>query len=134
MQMRKPTGAGYGQKEAERSATTGEDYTLGEHLPQVSFAVDEQVVGAFPAQGANPALADRVRSGCLDWSPEDLDAFGGEDGVEAGGVLGVPVADEEPKGCLEVHEQGTGLLGHPRPGRVLGEGKKVHSSSGPMHH
>ncbi|MDQ1526229.1 MAG: hypothetical protein QOG18_842, partial [Microbacteriaceae bacterium] len=76
---------------------------LGEHLSQVSFAVDEQVVGAFPAQGANPALADRVRSGCLDWSLDDLDAFGGEDGVEAGGVLGVPVADEEAKGCLEVH-------------------------------
>jgi hypothetical protein len=103
---------------------------LGEHLSQVSFAVDEQVVGAFPAQGADPAFADRVCTGCLDWSLDDLDAFGGEDGVEAGGVLGVPVADEEAKGCLEVHEQGTGLLGHPRPGRVLGEAKKVHSSSG----
>jgi hypothetical protein len=103
---------------------------LSEHLPQVSFAVDEQVVGAFPAQGANPALADRVRPGCLDRSPEDLDAFGSEDGVEAGGVLGVPVPDQEPKRCLEAHEQVTGLLGHPRPGRVLSEAKKVHSSSG----
>lgn len=103
---------------------------LGEHLPQVSFTIDEQVVGAFPAQGTNPALADRVCPGRLDRSPDDLDAFGSEDGVEAGGVFGVPVPDQEPKRCLEVHEQVTGLLGHPRPGRVLGEAKKVHSSSG----
>ena len=37
---------------------------------------------------------------------------------------------KEPKRCLEVHEQVTGLLGHPLPGWVLGEAKKVHSSSG----
>jgi hypothetical protein len=103
---------------------------LGEHLPQVPFTIDEQVVGAFPAQGTNPALADCVCPGRLDRSPDDLDAFGSEDGIEAGGVFGVPVPDQEPKRCLEVHEQGTGLLGHPRPGRVLGEAKKVHSSSG----
>src|SRR6185312_13329958 len=67
---------------------------LGEHLPQVSFTIDEQVVGAFPAQGTNPALADCVCPGCLDRSPDDLDAFGSEDGVEADGVFGVPVPDQ----------------------------------------
>ena len=41
-----------------------------------------------------------------------------EDGVEGGGELAVPVADQEPElggAVVEVHEQVAGLLGRPRP-------------------
>jgi hypothetical protein len=103
---------------------------VGKHAAQVTFVVDQQPVRAFPAQGADPTLADRVRPGCLDRSFNDLDALGSEDGVEAGGVLGVPVPDQKPKRYLQIHQQITGLLGHPRPGRVLGETEQVYAAGG----
>jgi hypothetical protein len=62
-----------------------------EHYSQAAFAVDEQVVGALAAQGADPAFADRVGPWRLDRSLDDLDVIGLEDGIEAGGVLGVSV-------------------------------------------
>jgi hypothetical protein len=46
------------------------------------------------------------------------DVGAGEHGVEGGGELAVPVADQEtkPAGVVgEVRQQVAGLLGHPRP-------------------
>jgi hypothetical protein len=65
---------------------------------------------AFAAQGADPALGDRVRSRCSDWG---ADVGAGEHGVE-GGELAVPVADQEPNPAgvvVEVQEEVAGLLG-----------------------
>jgi hypothetical protein len=101
-----------------------------EHYSQVAFAVDEQVVGALAAQGADPAFADRVGPWRLDRSLDDLDVIGFEDGIGAGGVLGVSVPDQKPDRVLEIHKQVTGLLGHPRAGRVLGEAEKVDPPGG----
>jgi hypothetical protein len=46
-----------------------------------------------------------------------LIGLGGEDGVERGGELRVPIADQEPEPADTVvngHNQVAGLLGHPR--------------------
>ena len=66
-----------------------------EHQSQVAFAIDQQPIGALAAQCADPALADRVCRWCLDRGLDDLDAVCFEDRVEAGGVLGVAVSDQE---------------------------------------
>ena len=68
---------------------------FSEHYVQMAFVVDEQVIGALAAQCADPALADRVCPRGLDRGFDDLDAFSVKDGIEAGGVLGVTVSDEE---------------------------------------
>lgn len=39
---------------------------------------------------------ERVRPRCLGRGSDHLDAGGGEDGVEPGGELAVPVSDQEP--------------------------------------
>ena len=47
---------------------------LGEYCSQVTYMVDEQSVGAFAAQGADPAFTDRVCLWCLDGSLDGCDA------------------------------------------------------------
>ena len=59
------------------------------------------------------------------------DIDGGEHGVEGGGELGVPIADQEPEataGVVEVHDQVAGLLGEPGAGGVGGDAEDVHPS------
>jgi hypothetical protein len=64
-------------------------------------------------------------------------AVPGEDVVECGGELAVPIANEEPElpGSLtEVHHEVTGLLGGPGPGRMS---RHAHDMDGPgldLHH
>ena len=56
----------------------------------------------------------------------------GEDGVEGGGELAVPVADQEPEpvgAIAEIHQQVAGLLGDPGPGRVCGDPGEVHAAT-----
>ena len=80
---------------------------------EVAWSGDQEVVEAFPAQGADEALGDGVRPRCADRGSDDPDAGAGEDGVEGGGELGVPVADQEPEPVgvvAEVDEQVAGLL------------------------
>jgi hypothetical protein len=64
-----------------------------EVLPQdcreVARSGDEEVVEAFAAQGADPALGDRVRSRCPHRSTDRADAGAGDDRVEGGGELAV---------------------------------------------
>jgi hypothetical protein len=89
---------------------------LAQHYREVAGSGDQHVVEAFAAQCADPALGDRVRSRCANWCADDADVGAGEDCVEGGGELGVPVADQEPElvgAVAEVHQQVAGLLGHP---------------------
>ena len=72
-----------------------------------------EVIEAFPAQSADAAFGDRVGPGCPHGAAEDTDASVGEDRVEGGGELAVPVAYQEPEllGLVaEVHQQVAGLL------------------------
>jgi hypothetical protein len=74
------------------------------------------VVEAFPAQCPDETFRDRVRPRCPDWGADDPNVGTGEDRVERGGELIVPVADQEPEpvgAITEVHQQVAGLLSHP---------------------
>ena len=84
----------------------------------MTWSGDQEVVEAFPAQGADEAFDDCVRPRCPDRGADDLDVGAGEHGVEGGGELAVSVADQEPElvgAVAEVHEQVAGLLGDPVP-------------------
>ena len=65
------------------------------------------------------------------------DVGAGEDGVEGGGELAVPVADQEPEpvgAVAEVHQQVAGLLGDPGPGGVGGDPGDVHAAAVVLDH
>ena len=63
----------------------------------VAFVVDQQPVGALGADTADEPFGITVRLWCLGRDLDHLDAVGGEDGIEGGGELGVPVTDQEAK-------------------------------------
>src|SRR5687768_17544500 len=68
-----------------------------QHCSEVAWSGDQEVVEAFPAQRADEAFRDCVRAGCPDRGADDADVGAGEDRVERGGELAVPVADQEPE-------------------------------------
>src|SRR6266508_2902117 len=76
---------------------------------QVTFTGDEHPVGAFAADGADPALSVRVRAGRPRRGVEHVDALAGEHRIERGGA------------SVEVHQQIPCLLGDPGTGRVGGD-------------
>jgi hypothetical protein len=69
---------------------------LLQHDIEVAWSGDQKVIEAFPAQCADEAFRNRVRPGRLDGGADDPDVGTGEDRVERGGDLAVPVADQEP--------------------------------------
>jgi hypothetical protein len=104
---------------------------VGQDMLEVTGSGDEDPVGAFAADAADPAFGDRVRLRRPNRSGDDLGADGGEYGVEGGGEFGVPVPDHETDlvGVLaEVHEQVAGLLRHPCSGRVGGDAGEVNAA------
>src|SRR6478735_7998863 len=105
---------------------------LAQYDVEVAWSGDQEVVEAFPAQGADEAFRDGVRAGCPDWGADDAEVGAGEDGVEGGGELAVPVADQEPDpvgAFAEVHQQVAGLLGGPVPGGVGGDPGDVYAAA-----
>src|SRR6266542_4407224 len=91
---------------------------------QVTFTGDEHPVGAFAADGADPALSVRVRAGRPRRGVEHVDALAGEHRIERGGEFVVAVAEQEPqpgRASVEVHQQIPCLLGDPGTGRVGGD-------------
>jgi hypothetical protein len=111
-------------------------YVLVENGAGVSFVVDQQPVGALGADAADEPLCVAVRPGRTGRDLDHGDAFGGEDGVESGGELGVPIADQEAEGAdliTEVHQQSAGGLGGPGRGRVSGGPKDVHRAGADLH-
>jgi hypothetical protein len=103
----------------------------------VARSSDQQVVEAFAAQGADEAFGDRVRPRCPHWCAEDGDVGAGEDRVEGGGELAVPIADQVPEllGVVaEVHEQVAGLLGHPGAGGMSGDPGEMHAAAAVLDH
>ena len=82
----------------------------------------------FAPAGPDEPFADRVRPRGPEGQPHDFHAFGVEDLVEAGGELGVAVAEQEAgleSAVLKPPGQVPSLLGHPLPGRVGGDAGEV---------
>jgi hypothetical protein len=66
----------------------------------------------------------------------DADAFGGEDGVEGIGELGVPVADQEAESAdvvAEAYQEVADGLGGPGRGRVSGHSESIDSAGAYFH-
>ena len=87
----------------------------------MSTAEDQHPVETLATDGADEALGEGVGPRSPDRGPDDPDAVGAEDLVEARGELGVSVPDQEldrmgPFG--EHHAQVAGLLDDPRACRV----------------
>jgi len=62
-------------------------HVLVENGAGVSFVVDQQPVGAFGADAADEPFRVAVRPGRTGRDLHNVDAFGGEDGVEGSGDL-----------------------------------------------
>ena len=60
------------------------------------LVVDQQPVGALFADAANEPFGVTVGVWGTGRDLGDVDAFGGEDGIEGGGERGVPVVDHFP--------------------------------------
>ena len=105
---------------------------LAQHGGEVASSGDQDVVEAFSAQCPDEAFRDRVRPWSSGRGADDPDVDAGEDRVERGGELAVPVADQEPEpvgAIAEIHQQVTGLLGHPGTGRVGDDPSNVHAAT-----
>jgi hypothetical protein len=106
---------------------------LAQHGCGVPLVDDQKAVDEFPADSADKAFRDRIRSRRAHRRLDDPDVDGGEDRVEGSGELGIAVADQEPEalvGVVKVHQWVAGLLGEPRCGRVGGHAEDVDSASG----
>ena len=112
-------------------------HILAQHDVEMAWSGDQEVVEAFPSQGADEAFRDRVRSGCPDRRSNDLHVGADEDCIEGPGELAVPVTDQEPEpvgSIAEIHEQVAGLLSDPGPGRVGGDPGDVHVAAAVLDH
>jgi hypothetical protein len=110
---------------------------LLQHLLEMAGSGDQEVIEAFAAQSADEAFRDRVGPRCPHGAAEDTDVGAGEDRVEGGGELAVPVADQEPEllGLFaEVHQQVAGLLSDPGAGGVGGDPGEVHAAAAVLDH
>jgi hypothetical protein len=66
-----------------------------------------------------------------------VESFGGEDGVEGVGELGVAVADQEAERAdplAQIHQQVTGDLGSPGRSRMSSDTQEVHRAGAYFHH
>jgi hypothetical protein len=80
-------------------------------------------VEQFAAAGPYPTFHHRIHPGHPDAAEHNIDSGVGEDRVEQGRVLAVPVTDQLPHRAsrvFQVHHQVAGGLGHPASGRVRG--------------
>jgi hypothetical protein len=72
-------------------------YVLVEDGAGVSFVVGQHSVGALFADAADEPLGIAVCSWGLGRDLDDVEAFGGEDGIESSGERGVPVTIRKRK-------------------------------------
>src|SRR2546425_7361500 len=81
----------------------------------MSATEDERPVETLGPDGPDPSLGEGIGPGSPERGEDDLDAVACEHRVEAGGVLRVPVPDEEPEGCSAGQVEGLvpPLLGDP---------------------
>ena len=102
-------------------------------MHQVSLVPDQCAVQQFAPAGPHPALHDSIHARQLDAAEHDRDAGVGEDGVEQGRVLAVPIPDQvldvTPR-ILDVHHEVAGGLGHPSGSRVRGRAEDADPAAG----
>jgi hypothetical protein len=101
-----------------------------EDAKEVTAAGDQQMVQAFPAHGADPALGNGVGVRGLYRCTDDLCTDRAPDVIEDPGELAVAVADQEPEAGLLIKraKEIPGLLGDPRAGGVGGDAGEVDTS------
>jgi len=112
-------------------------HILAQHDVEVAWSGDQDVIEAFPAQGADEPFRDRVRPGRPGRGADDADVGTGEDGVKGRGELAVSVADQEPEPVgpvAEIHQQVAGLLGDPGAGGVSRDPGDVHVAAAVLDH
>jgi len=83
---------------------------------ELSLVPDEGAVEEFVADGADPALGERIRLGCAGWGLDCVGADGGEHLVEGAGVLAGAVTDHEPDRLVPSHGEVASGLGCPGSG------------------
>ena len=84
----------------------------GQYLAEMPLTEDQDVIEALAAKRAHEPLRERVRLRRPDWRPDHPRSVTGEDVVERGGELAVPVTDEEPEPPgppAELHQEVAGL-------------------------
>ncbi len=79
-----------------RSVVIEMAHVLIKNSAGVSLVVDQHPVDALGADAADEPFRIAVRSRRWRRDLHDVDVFGGKDGVEGVGELGVPVADQKP--------------------------------------
>jgi hypothetical protein len=57
-------------------------HVFAQHSPKLASVEDQHPIQQLAADGADPALGDRVRSGCAHRGAQDADGLAGEHGVE----------------------------------------------------
>jgi len=110
---------------------------FGEYCTQVALVDDQHAVGQFGSQGADEPFGEAVRSWAPGRNADYLDAHIGQDGVERGGELAGPVADEESElgdAVIEVHHEVADLLGGPSAVGVGGRAQQVHGPIANLQH
>jgi hypothetical protein len=103
----------------------------------VSWPGDEHPVQAFGAGGADPTFGVGIRAGRPRRRLQHPNADAGEDRVERGAELGVPVPDEEPepvRGLAEIQEQVPRGLGNPVTGGMDGNTEEVDAPAVDLDH
>jgi len=101
---------------------------LAQYDLEMAWSCDQEVIEAFPSQGADEAFRDSVCPGCPDRRTDDPHVSAGEDCVEGRAELCVPVTDQEPElagTVAEVHQQVAGLLSDPGAGGMSGDSAEV---------
>ena len=102
-----------------------------EDAKEVAAAGEQEMVQAFPAHGADPALGDGVGVRGLYRCGDDLGADRAPEVIEGPGERAVAVADQEPDGggLLSKRDgQVASLLGDPGAGGVGGDTREMDSS------
>jgi hypothetical protein len=106
------------------------------HPAGVLFVEDQYPVGALSLDTADEPFRERVRRGSPGGRLDHVDALRGEYRVERTGVLGIPVADEEPepaRSFTEIHDKVAGLLRGPLGRGVRGDAEDVCAAGRDLH-
>jgi hypothetical protein len=77
---------------------------LGQHRPQLPASQDQHPVQHLPPNGPDPPLRVGIRLRCPHRRAQHLDSLGGEDRVDRGGELRVPITDQKPEPAIAVVE------------------------------